>query len=1250
MKNKLKTSRKFLAGGIGATVGGCIILGSCIKSFGAEGDPGGKYPFGLNENHPYGILTGAYETPHVKWAKPYAGGEIRALVMAPTWSQRETVELAQRLSFDYTVWMAEAFSKPVMPKASDQAFLFFQPPARLVDRLLRECLLKKYDVIVVGKLNWEALPAKQRFELLKKVSEGTGLVYINPPEGNEELKLVFSREAAPEGVNFICSGVPFSFLPRLRDKPTEKIIRAGLFGKGRVVALDYGEKAPDEISSAAAGWPALTPQWDLSDSKEGYMPPDKCPEIEFVPYEYYQSLVARAVLWASGKSPEARLSEISLPATVDYPASTHNFEVTSVSAPSGALLSAKVRSRYDYERVYDIPAQPVGGKQLTLPEVPAGEYFLDVWLVDSGGKVFDWASRGFTVKTDIEIKEISLAGESYNPGDEIKGEARLSQPAAADEILMAELWDNYGRKISEKRLEGEGGRYFLFFKVARPLTIMHRIVVRIIKSEREVCISHMDFPVRARLRRDDFNEVVWSGVENQFLTHLMLRKLSKYDQADAIDIGWRGATGARNIAAAKLVALPYTSGFGLFGAKIVPAVVSNFPTRPELVYGKIFGCMSSPITLEAIDQWGKLQSDIFGPYGPLAWTHGDESFYSPNPDTCWSGSCLDAFREYLQGVYPDLLALNREWNTAFKTWKEVIPLTYEDAYKTGNYAPWIEHRLATQQVWARFYGHTGKALSVNDPGARVGFDGDNGFGFPNGGINWWRLKDHVGIMQVYIGNSQEMEIIRSFANGQLTGMWYGTYGLTWNLGPNTVAYHHFFPWYSLFHGLNSTWFWTMGSPGPLSGYAPDLTSLPFMQASRNALREIKAGPGKLLLSGKLQDDSVAIHFSEVSHIADSLFSNLAAAELAGGQRMAQKSPVCQAYIPALADFNKALEHGGLQYRYLAYEEVEKGALTDRGYKVFIMPHSRAVSEAEATAIRKFVNEGGLLIADIMPGILNGHGTKQKDSMLADLFPAHEPGKVNMVGNGRTVLLGDKLAGYGSAAVRNMAGWKKLGGRHRILAELLEKEAGIKPPVVVTHKGKGEMPPTEIFRLKSGDVEYMGFLRDYNMYDNGPYPAVIRFARKSHLYDMRAGKYLGFTDKVDTAISYEAQLYAMLPCEVASVNISAPDRVMRGGSTALKLGVNPAGRVKAILCMLRRAVMDGILDRKEIGRVKLNILRLEVIGPSGEQLPWYARNITAENGKAEYEIQWALNEKPGKYILQIKDVASGVVGRKTVELK
>jgi len=1192
-----------------------IFIGGSLSGF-----AGTEHPFGLNKNHPYGILTSEYESPHVKWAKPYAGGDIKTLVMAPIWSQRETVELAQRLSLDYTPWMTSAFSEVITP---DQWFQL-KTPAGLIDRLLKKYLSTDYDVIVIGKLEWAALPALHRFELLKNISKGTGLVYINPPKDNKEIDLVFSRKAAPQGDKFIIKGIPFAFLPQFKDLKVADIVKAGFFGKGRVVALDYGQPKPVEkknnkgFISVAAGYPALTPQWDTSDNKDGYVAPDDCPEAEFIPYEYYQALVARAVIWASGKAPENNL-KITIPATIDYPASGYKVKVNADSISEQSRLIAKVRSRYEYGRVYDLPVQPAGSKQLSLPAIPAGVYIMDVWLVDSKGNTIDWSSKGFTVKADINITEIVLSDRNFDKGDKINGEVALSQMLSSEEFVIAELWDNYGRKISEKQLAGKGKKHSFSFVNARPLVIMHKVVVKVVRQKDVVCISQIEFPVRAHLTKHKFNEIIWSGTKNQFLSHLMLRKLSQQDQADAIDIGFAGATDARNVATANLATVPYTARYGRLGgnANVVP------------VKSKGRGCMSNPETLKAIDKWGESKSNIYGPYGPLSWTHGDESNYSAEPNVCWSDTCLEAFRTYLRGVYTKLAALNKEWNTKYKTWDEVMPSTYETAVKTGNYAPWIEHRLAQELVFAKFYQHTGKALSAHDSNAHVGFDGPMGFAMPNSGINWWLLKDYVGAMHSYIRNSEEMEIFRSFATPKhITGMWYGTYGLTWQIGPNTVEYHHFFPWYTIFHGLNSTWFWTMGQPGPSNGYAPDFTNKPFMQASRDALKEIKTGISTLLLSCKLQDDDIAIHYSDSSKIADSIYSGIVEIKQAGVEL--GKRPIATAWKDSLTDFNKALEHCGLQYKYIAYAEIEQNALLNRKYKVFIMPHSRVVTAAEAKAIRKFVHNGGLLIADILPGMQNGHGTKQDKSMLADLFPSPQAGKINSIGKGKTVFLGDKLSGYGFAAYKNMAGWKNLKGRHEILAHLLKNEAGLTSQVMISHKETGPMPPTEIFRFrnKTDDAEYVGLMREYFMYDNSAYPAMVKFPRKSHVYDILTGRYLGFKDTIDVNISNKSHLYALLPYKVASISISAPDIVEAGGNIAVVLKVNPEGKVKPIR----------------------HVLRVEVIASSGKPLPWYSHNIVAENGSAEYQIDLALNEAPGKYTIQVKDVASGVKEQCIVEVE
>ena len=1174
----------------------------------------GEHPLGLNKDHPYGVLSSAYETPHVKWAKPWAGGAVDALVMAPMWSQRETVELAQRLSLKVTAWMSETFTQMTAPAASDPAFGFFQPPPAVVDRCLRQCVAKDYDVIIVGKLDWAMLPGEQRLQLLEKVSDGTGLVYVSPPPGNKELEIVFGGTPAPDGRASIAWAVPIKALPAFGDTSPDDFIRTSMFGKGRVVVLNYRDKLPEKWSAA---WPCLTPPWagppgayssgqaysDEYHKPKGYVAPDDCPEMEFVPYEYYQSLLARAVVWASGKHTETRLAGIVLPPVLDYPASAHAARVTVMSSGS-VVLQAAVRSRHDYARLWAIPSQTAGGEsRVTLPALPAGEYFLDVWLVGASS-VFDWGSTSFTVVADIDVREISLAGRRYDPGDAITGQVRLSRALAAEEVLVAELWDNHDRKIDGKRLHGGGDTVAFSFVVPRPLTIMHTIRARVTRQGGDVCAGRLIFPVRARKRLDNFKEVVWSAAGNLYITHQMLRKLSRHDQSDAIDVGFSGATHARNIAAADLAAMPYTTGFGHFGTQVAPVRSGK---------RAMHGCMSNPATLEAVDEWFAMQSDIYGPYGPLAWSHGDESHYANNLDACWSDTCLSAFRKDLGKAYPDLAALNREWNTACADWSEVKPVTYEEAKETGNYAPWVEHRLSAGRVWARLYGRTCQALSKNDPGARGGFDGPQGLALPNGGINWWVLKDHVGLLHDYIYNSESMEIFRSFATPEhVSGMWYGSYGLTWQIGPNTVAFHHFFPWYSLFHGLNSTWFWTMGTPGPLSGYAPDLTSLPFFDASRQSLKEIRSGVFTLFRTGHRANDGIAVHYSEASRVADSLFS---------------EDRRCKGWMEALADVNHALEDNGLQYEYVAYEEIEGGELHKGGYRVLILPHSRAVSEAEAGAIRQFVREGGLAIADIMPGVLNGHGSKQEQSMLADLFPSREPGTISAIGKGKTVLLGDKLAGYGYASYRNMRGWKKLEARWRILGELLEEHAGVTPKVRIMHHGEGEMPPTEIVRFGQGKAELVGLLRKYYLYDNQPYPVTVQFPEKRHVYDVRAGKYVGFRESLTTELSYEARVYARLPYRVKSITLDVP--------------ASADGRTPTVVRIALR--------KSRYGPPGAHVFDVRVFSPGGEELPWYGRRIAASAAEAEAAIPWALNDAAGRYTVVVRDVATGVTAQREVSL-
>ena len=57
----------------------CIIVAvSCVSA--AEDVYDRSHPLGLDYWHPYGRFSMDFETPHIKWTKPLAGGEIKAMV------------------------------------------------------------------------------------------------------------------------------------------------------------------------------------------------------------------------------------------------------------------------------------------------------------------------------------------------------------------------------------------------------------------------------------------------------------------------------------------------------------------------------------------------------------------------------------------------------------------------------------------------------------------------------------------------------------------------------------------------------------------------------------------------------------------------------------------------------------------------------------------------------------------------------------------------------------------------------------------------------------------------------------------------------------------------------------------------------------------------------------------------------------------------------------------------------------------
>ena len=131
----------------------------------------------------------------------------------------------------------------------------------------------------------------------------------------------------------------------------------------------------------------------------------------------------------------------------------------------------------------------------------------------------------------------------------------------------------------------------------------------------------------------------------------------------------------------------------------------------------------------------------------------------------------------------------------------------------------------------------------------------------------------------------------------------------------------------------------------------------------------------------------------------------------------------------------------------------------------------------------------------------------------------------------------------------------------------------------------------------------------------------------HLYDMRDGRYAAGAKSIDidASPSFPAIL-ALSPYKVEAVEAKAA-------------AVVRCGRPVSIAARVRAAAKPGD-----------HMLNFRVYGPDGSERRHYSKTLLAKDGAATLTIPTALNEAVGTWKVKVADLASGVVGEATFEVK
>ena len=1234
-------------------------------------------------------------TPHVRWAKPLAGGKLKALLLIGVSAGREVIELAQRVDLDF-----ETVTTSPNPKHAKYASLALKRRGYSQNRIrsrIEQQLKRPYDVIVIGAISGELFTEAAHELLTKSVERGTGLVWVMPIRLPKELRKTGDNLEAgdlgdgealewvpaptfvekdrwsllpfdgvrgiPEPMSgwrsrsdhFITRGIPFRELPPTRHFSYEvsgkqiaeigddALIAVGQYGGGRTVCLNY--QAITAIGGKTVQSPKLLRDRDLYSA--GFTPKERprgfFESVRFPYWEYHLGLVARCILWAAKREPATSLAKVS-PSKSSYSVG----ETPQVriklrgSSPRGQL---EIRTYAETTRTSTVQKQevrspdPQGTVTLDLEgSRTPGRHFCDVILRDAAGNSLDWATAVFRIEAPVTIEALEMSDKIWKLREPVTARVSLSAAPTANMTLNWAAEDQYGRRIDERtapaKVEME-----VAVDVSRSLTRRFRLVVDLLNGNAlwdraeawGVCALPSE-PWR------DFQFVMSHTIRSRAY---LLPALARQYRA-------MGITAVRGFECEEDFCRLHN--FGLIGSS------TGVEEHPEIQVRTIDGqdyqlralCLNDPATQRSLyGQAARRARELFQ-YGAIAVGLGDESTLGGRErrEVCFSDHCLAELRKWLQGQYADLEALNKEWDTAFESWEEVRPMlskeVLKDEFRKRNYAPWADHREFMDLTFARFHKRMLAHMQEGYPAIRMGMSGTQKAEVYYG-TDWWLLSWAQNYVQAYtVGDQHEMR--RSFQRPSVARAPAalradprppqdtdapGLVGYAWTGYGGAGAGVLRKPFYYLFHGLDSG-YWKVSL-----AVNPDLTLSKSGADYAKACRPLLTGLGRLIKAYERTHDGIALHYSQAS---------LRVATIERWNRAFDKNR--QTWV-------KVIERLGYQYHFISYEQLERGELSADEYRVLILPQSTALSEREIAALRSFVEKGGTVVADGLPGVFDGHCRGRETSPLANLFgvatgkepgeaakeivlkdglgaerlplspldPALRSGGATALGaSGEVPVLLEKAAGTGRAVCLNYApnaGVESL----RVLDHLFQRAGVVRRADLTDANGERRLG-AEQFLYRAGDNWLFGAL----LPGNRPPQLSVTLPAEGYVYDPLQGSALSRGRQVRVpAPESGALLLAQIPYEVKALRLDAPETAVAGEDVALTAS-------------LEAAAPTG-----------LHVFRLEVFEPGGQPVRAYCRNLDAPAGKVTVKIPLALSDAPGVWRVAVRDVISGAVAEGTVRV-
>lgn len=1152
---------------------------------------------------------GGVNTPHTKLASPYAMGKpnVLFLLCKDLGEGQEVKELAQRADLNIDVLFFKA------PAEIGGKGMYYSQAMGVSPQEKEEALIEKlsrpFDVIVLGSVLFEGLPPSCKYLLLEKFRKGTGLVIMRY---RKSFKFIWKKSKIDKkGIEYITNGMPYeglfswakgwyNYRTGNKTRPLRMKINGKwkIFPKGapfesgmlaeHVLCFDMGRSRLVTIEDYETRrvWRNQTALFSDIAANDAISMLGMRKELDI-----HSTVFIKSIYWAANM--EARASIVGLPLkTVRIKANEKTIQELKFTygdkAPKdGYQLRWNINDKLG-KKVAD-GFQKLNGRQkelkLNLPSLRASGFFLNLTLESDKKIVEDWGSIYIQATSPVKFGDIKCDKEFYETNQTVRGTVNATDASKVKVTLI----DRHNRDISSGTFTAKNGKATFSLSLNDTESMRIAITAGLLDKNGVVIAETMSDIFVSQMRENDFMMVMWPRSHNQDTIFITNYK-TLADELGVNGVVYNGV----DLTLSNMSDIQRWHWVGRYMKDV---------NDPKALKKNLDKVRESTATARKMSRRTHLLGDEVKVGCELS-KHG-----------------LNVWREWLKKDYKgDIAALNSTWKSNYPSFAEIPVFNKEEIkkYEQDNFPRYLDLKRFAQINTAEFVGKAREITRPTSPHTLVGLQYLSLFN--NDAESFAR---NMNLVSTASPTDPTLKLMRDMCEpGSVFGGWTGGY-------MNQRHEYRRLIWSNLLNGCNSLWLFTeIGSEGMLAcdGRVTDYVKwvLPDYQAVVN-------GFGQFVMQAKRLDAKVAVLHDYRSVVGGTRFNKLSR------------------YNESHKVFDKILNNAGIQYHYIGGRELEEGILAKEKFKTLLLPFTTCITKKQADKIKLFVKNGGTLIADIAPGVMNGHGKIAVNGMLSDVFgvnqnPVNETinGKVsssvgihlpfamampnakattakpmgtvatkpafykNRFGKGTAWLLNFSPLAFGDLAEI---------GEEAQCAKAFGKLFNVKP-LLRFEDGEGNpLPGMEIFNIfELGGRKMLGILPSQDIRKTDK--AIVLLPKKWYVTNSLTGEYYGYVDKIllGSVKRYQPLIFDLSPVKISGIGAKFASKPTRGKITdvAIKLKGRKNGA---------------------------DIVHYELRGPDGGKCSWFIGNFTLSNGKGTLKLPVAENEKAGEYTLVITDVLS-----------